>query len=65
MTAVAASLAAVPAQQPHRLSQTEAVGPPTLTPPLTPHQISPKLALTSFLGSAACLLPQAMLLQIR
>ena len=34
--AVASPLAAVPAQQSHPLSQTEAVGPPALKPPLTP-----------------------------
>jgi len=57
-------LPAVSAQQSHRLSQTEAVGPPAITPPLTPLQMCP-LALTSFCGSAACLLPHAMLLHIR
>ena len=65
MEAVASPLAAVPAQQSHRLSQTEAEGPAALTPPLTPHQTCPKLALMSFCGSAACLAPHAMLLHIR
>ena len=67
MKAVAAvlPLAAVPAQQSHQLGQTEAVGPAALTPPLTPHQMCPKLALMSFLGLVACLQPQATLLQIR
>ncbi len=67
MTAVAAAspLPAVLAQQSHQLSQTQAVGPPALTPPPTPHQMCPKLALMSFLGSAACLSPQARLLQNR
>jgi hypothetical protein len=63
--AVASPLAAVPAQQSHPLSQTEAVDPPALTPPLTPPLMCPKLAPVSFLGSAACLLPQARRLQIR
>jgi len=67
MKAVAAvlPLAAVPAQRSHRLSQTEAVGPAALTTPLTPHLMCPKLALVSFLGSAACLPPQARRLLIR
>ena len=63
--AAVAPLAAVLAQQSHQLSQTEAVGPAALTTPLTPHLMCPKLALVSFHGSAACLLPQARRLQIR
>jgi len=67
MKAVAAvvPLAAVPAQQSHQLSQTQAVGPAALTPPLTLHLMCPKLAPVSFLGSAACLPPQARRLLIR
>ncbi len=63
--AAVAPLAAVPAQQSHQPSQTEAVGPAALTPPLTPHLMCPKLAPVFFLGSAACLPPQARLLHIR
>jgi len=50
MKAVAAfaPLAAVPAQQSHQLSQTEAVGPAALTPPLTPPRMCPMLAPVSF-----------------
>ncbi len=44
-----------------QLSQTEAVGPPALPPPL----MSPKVAVVSSLGSATGLPPQARLLQIR
>ena len=59
--AVVSPLAAVPAQQSHQLSLTEAVGPAALTPPL----MCPMLAPVSFHGSAACLPPQARLLHIR
>ena len=67
MKAVAAfaPLAAVPAQQSHQLSLTEAVGPAALTPPLTPLLMCPMLAPVSFHGSAACLPPQARLLHTR
>ena len=46
---------------PH-FSQTEAVGPPALLPPL---MRGPRVAPVSSVGWARCLLPQARLLQIR
>ena len=67
MNAVAAycPLAAVPAQQSHPLRQTEAVGPPALTTPLTPPLTCPVHVLLSSLGWAPCLPPQARLLHTR